>query len=99
MMQAIFDSLWGWIGIAGVIVICCGVVAWFVPPLRNLAVAIGGVAIAAASIYSKGSRDRAALEKRRREEAIAKAQEKYKEIDKRPDSIEDVKRRLKDGTF
>lgn len=99
IIQSIFSSMWGWIGTAGVVVIISLAVAWFIPPLRQLAVAVAGIAVAAATIYSKGSRDRAALEARRKEEAVRKAQESYGQIDKRPDSSDSVRNRLDSGSF
>lgn len=97
--QYVFSTLWGWLGVAGVTVIICGAIAWFIPPLRRIALEVAGVVVAAATIYAKGSRDRANLEKRRKEEAVRKAREAYDEIDKRPDTPDTVSKRLRDGTF
>lgn len=99
IVQALFSSLAGWLGVAGIVVVICGVIAWFVPPLRTAALAVAGVALSVATIYAKGSRDRAALEQRRKDEAVKKLKEKYNEIDKRPDTPDDVARRLRDGSF
>ena len=99
MIEFLFNSLWGWLSVTAIIVIACGLVAWFVPPFRRLALMIGGVALVAATIYAKGTRDRAALEQRRKEEAVAKARKSYDEIDARHDTDDDVTRRLRDGGF
>jgi hypothetical protein len=99
MMDFLFNSMWGWVGSATVIVILCGVVAYFVPPLRRLAIGIAGLAATVAAIYAKGNRDRAAIERRQREEAVKRLNKKYDEIERRPDTTADVKRRLDNGTF
>lgn len=99
ILSTIFTSMWGWIGTAGIVALACLAVAWFFPPLRQIAVSIAGIAIAAATIYSKGARDRAALEARRKEEAVRKAQESYDKIEKRQDSVDSVRDRLKRGDF
>lgn len=99
MWEFIFSSIWGWIGTATLVAIGCLAIAWFIPPLRPYAISIAGVIIAAATIYTKGSRDRAALEKRRKEEAVRKAKEAYDKIDARNDTPDDVVRRLRDGNF
>lgn len=99
IVETFFSSMLGWLGVTGVVVLICGVVAWFVPPLRAPALAIAGVMISLATIYSKGNRDRAALEARRKEEAVRKAKVEYDAIDKRPDTPDDVSRRLRDGSF
>ena len=57
MWEFLFSSLWGWIGVTGVVVIICGAVAWFVPPLRNAAIAVAGAMLAATGIYTKGQYD------------------------------------------
>jgi len=99
MWEFLFSSLWGWIGVTGVVVIICGAVAWFVPPLRGYALMAAGTALALTGIYTKGHRDRAALEARRKEEAVRRAQAEYDKINKRPDTPADVEKRLSNGTF
>lgn len=99
MWDFLFNSLWGWLGIAGVTVVCAFAVAWFVPPFRNMALAIAAGAAGAATIYAKGQRDRAALEERRKEAAIKEVTEKYDEIDKRVDTPSDVAERLRRHGF
>jgi cytochrome b subunit of formate dehydrogenase len=99
MLDFLWNSLWGWIGITGVIVIAAVAVAWFIPAFRNIALAVAGGAIAATTIYTKGSRDRAALEQRRKEEAVKKIQERYDAIDKRKDDDKSVEDRLDRGNF
>ena len=99
MMEFLFNSMWGWVGGATVIIIIAGAVAYFVPPLRRLAIGIAGLAAVAASIYAKGNRDRAAIEKKKRDEAVKRVKEKYDEINRRPDTVDDVSKRLRDGSF
>lgn len=99
MMEFIFGTVWGWIGTAGLVVIGCAVVAYFIPQFRIHALAVAGVFISAATIYTKGTRDRARLEARRKEEAVQKARKQYDEIDTRPDSNESVAKRMRDGSF
>lgn len=99
MLDWLFSSLTGWLGIAGMIAVGCFAVAWFIPPLRNAAMAVAGVVLSAAAIYAKGNRDRAKLEQRRKDEAVRKARAEYDRIERRPDTPADVEKRLKDGTF
>lgn len=60
MWHFLFDSIWGWIGTAGIAVIICAIIGYFVPSLRLLMLEIAGGIIAAAAIYAKGNRDEAA---------------------------------------
>lgn len=99
MMHFIFDTMFGWWGVAGLAVAGCIVVGYFIPSLRLTMLAIAGVFLSSASIYSKGNRDRAALEKRRRDAAVKKAQDDYADIENRPDTPASVSKRLRDGSF
>lgn len=99
MMDFIFGTMWGWIGTAGVVGVVCGVVAYFVPQARLTMAAIAGVFISAASVYSKGSRDRAAADKRATEAAVKKAQQDYDHIETRPDTPDTVADRLRKHSF
>lgn len=99
MMYFIFDTIWGWLSVASMVVIGCVVVGYFVPSLRLAALAVAGAALTLAGVYAKGSRDRARLEAKRKEEAVAAARQKYDAIDKRPDTDKTVQDRLKQGTF
>lgn len=99
MMHFIFDTAWGWIGTAGLVVVICLVVGYFIPQFRLYALAVIGVVVSAASIYAKGNRDRANLEKRQRDDAVTKARKEYYEIDARPDTPADLRDRLKRGGF
>lgn len=99
MWHFIFETLWGWWGVAGVVVIACGVVAYLIPQFRIYALAVAGVFISAATIYTKGNRDRAKLENKRKEEAVAKARKDYADIEARPDTPDTVSKRLRDGSF
>lgn len=95
----LLSSTAGWIAVASVAAVICGFVAWYIPPLRGAALAIGGAIISGAAIYVKGQRDRARAEDARKEKTIKETQKKYDQIEKRPDTIDDVKKRLKDGSF
>jgi hypothetical protein len=99
MWDFIFGTLWGWWGVAGLTVIGCIVVGYFIPSVRMWAIGVAGVVLSGAAIYTKGNRDRAALEAKRKEEAVAKARKEYDEIDNRPDTPDDVARRLREHGF
>ena len=99
IIENVFSTLTGWLGVAGVIVVICGVIAWLFPPFRRIALIVAGVAVSFATIYAKGSRDRANLEARRKEEAVQKARKDYEKIDARPDSPDTVGKRMSDGSF
>jgi len=99
MIDFFLHSLWGWIGLGGVIIIICGVVAWFIPGFRLVAIEIAGGILAATAIYAKGAKDAEALEAAKKEAAVKKAQEDYAKIDSRPDTDNDVDKRLRDGSF
>ncbi len=99
MAHFLFETLWGWWGVAGVVVIVCGLLAYIFPQFRIWAIAVAGVFVSAATIYTKGNRDRAALEARRKEEAVRNARGKYDKIDSRNDTPDDVARRLRDHGF
>src|SRR5678816_2857255 len=99
MAHFMFETLWGWWGVAGVAVIVCGILAYVFPQFRIIALAIAGVFVSAASIYTKGNRDRAALEKRRQEEAVRNVKKKYDEIDAHPRSPSTTADELRRGEF
>lgn len=99
MWDWLFNSLWGWLGVTGVVVAACVAVAIFFPTLRAWCFGIAGSVLSATAIYAKGQRDRAAVEQRRKDEAIAGVQAKYDEIDRAPRTTEAGEKALKDGTF
>lgn len=99
MVLVIDWLLSGWLGLAGLIVVGCAVAAYIFPPFRRIAIEIAAVVFAAAAIYAKGNRDRSALENRRKEEAVQKAQKDYANIDARSDDPKSVAKRLRDGSF
>lgn len=99
MTDWLFSHIWGWVGVTTIVVAACVAVGWFFPQLRTAAAALAAAAISATAIYGKGRRDRAAEEKRKKEEAVRRVEEKYDEIDKRPDTPSDVEKRLDRGTF
>lgn len=98
-MDFIFGTVWGWIGTAGLVVIACIVVGYFFPGLRTIALAVAGVFISFATVYTKGSRDHAAAERRKTEAAIKKVNEDYDHIETRPDTPDTVADRLRRGSF
>lgn len=74
-MEFIFGSVWGWIGTAGLIVAACAVVFIYIPPLRGYAIALAGVAVSVATIYTKGSRDANAKRDAEAEQLIKNAKD------------------------
>jgi hypothetical protein len=99
MSEFLFSSLYGWLGIGGVIILACIAVGIYFPPFRSLAAAVALGTLAAVGLYTKGSRDRARQDKARREEALKKLQAEYDRINKRPDTPTDVEKRLDKGNF
>lgn len=99
MFDFIFDNLYGWWGLATLTVGVCGLLAWWFPPLRGIAVAVGAAVVAAASIYTKGQSDRAAEEKRKRDAAVDRARSDYQKIDQRPDSVKGTQDKMNKGKF
>jgi hypothetical protein len=99
MIDFLFNSLWGWWGVTGLVVVGCAVVFYLFPQWRTHMVAIAGAALAAAGLVTKGHRDRAKIEQKRKDDAVKKAQDAYDKIDKRPDTPSDVERKMRDGTF
>lgn len=94
-----FDSIFGIFAVGGVGIATLIAIAWFIPPLRKLAIQIGIALIAGMAIYGKGVRDRAALEQKRKDEAVAKARADYEKIDARPDTDSTVADKLRHGSF
>lgn len=84
----LFNSLWGWLGIAGVVVVAALAVAWFFPPFRNIALTVAGGALAIAAIYTKGSRDAARRKQAEWDAAERKSVERGKKA--RADAERDV---------
>lgn len=99
MLHFIFETLWGWWGVAGITVIVCVVVGYFVPSLRLAMLAVAGAALSMATAFTKGYNARGKLETKRKEAAVKKAKEDYAKIDARPDTPADVSKRLRDGSF
>ena len=75
MIHFLFDNIWGWIGTAGVVVIICGAIGYFVPSLRLLMLEIGGGILAATAIYAKGNRDEANKWNQAVKDDVAKGQQ------------------------
>ena len=84
MLHFLFDSIWGWIGTAGVVVLICAIIGYFVPSLRLLMLEIGGGILAAAASYAKGNRDEAAKWNQAIKDDVAKGDKA------RSDAIRDV---------
>lgn len=99
MWHFLFSTVWGWLSITGIVVIVCGVVAWLIPSLRLTMLAVAGAVVTVTAAYTKGKRDQAALEQRRKEAAIAAVKARYDKIRKTPSTHADVEKSLKDGTF
>ena len=99
MMHFIFDTIYGWWGVAGITVIACVVVGYFVPSLRLAMLAVAGAAVSMATAFSKGYRARGKLEAQRKEQAVKKAKDDYAKIDSRKDTPDTVSGRFRDGTF
>lgn len=99
MIDFLFNSIWGWAGIGGVVIIGALAAAYFFPPFRKLALAVAAGAVAVLAIYSKGASDNARREKEKRDKAVKKAEKDYAKIDARPDKPDDVAKRLRDGSF
>lgn len=99
ILHAIFDTLYGWWGVAGITVIFCVALGYFVPSLRLSMIAIAGAAIWLASAFTKGWAAAKADDQRKTEEAIQKARAEYDQIDARPDTTDDVANRLRGGNF
>lgn len=57
MLDLLFNSLWGWLGLGGVVIAAALAVAWFFPPFRQLALTVAAAAAGAVALYSKGAAD------------------------------------------
>ena len=99
MAEWLWHSTLAWVGMSTLIVIGCLAVAWFIPPLRRLAVEAAVVVGSAALLYAKGSADRASEERKKSDAAVKRNQEQFNKIDARPDTDDDVDKRLRDGSF
>lgn len=99
MIEAMWNSLWAWIAIPGLIAVVLLVASWRFPEFRRILWAAAGLVAIAASLVAKGHRDRKRIEDEKREAAVKKVQEKYDEIERKPSGPSDVDKRLRDGTF
>lgn len=76
MADYLFHSVYAWIGLGGVTIVILGVIAYFIPGFRLLAIEIAGAILAATAIYAKGAKDQKgqdqAKQKRVEDAAIAK---------------------------
>lgn len=98
MLHLIFDTLWGWWGVATAVILVCAVLAYFFPTLRVPLLGVVGVVVTAASLVTKGARDERARAKARNDAAVKKVGEKYDEIEKRTDPNR-ARDRLRDNSF
>lgn len=99
MFDFIVNYIFGWYGLAGLLIAGCVIVAVLIPQFRIYALLGIPAVLAFLGAYNKGQRDRAALEQRRKDEAVRKAQADYDRIERRPDKPSDVQKRMRDGTF
>lgn len=101
MWDIILSWFFSWIGITGVVALCAFAVAMIFPQFRATALIVAGGALGAAALIAKGRSDQAALEKKRREEAVARARQKYTDIErKRADETdEEFLKRLDEGKW
>lgn len=99
MFSWLLDHMWATMSVATLIVIACGAIAWFIPPLRRIAIEVGVFVAGLAVVFTRGyltaKRERAAKD----EKMVKRAQEKFDEIDRRPDTSDDLDKRLRDGKF
>ena len=99
MMPDWINPLVAWLGLGGAGIAGLLALAYFVPSFRKYALIAAAGLAAIMTAYTKGNRDRAALEARRKEEAVRKAQKDYAKIDARPDDPASVAKRMRDGSF
>lgn len=99
MIHFIFDTLYGWWGVAGITVLVCVAVGYFIPSLRLSMIAVGGAAIWLASAFTKGWAAAKRDDRAKTEAAIKKVNEDYDHIETRPDSPDTVADRLRRGNF
>lgn len=98
MLHLIFDTLWGWWGVAGVVLVVCGLIAWLIPQARIYAIAVAGTVITAASIFAKGYAARGKKEQEKRDAAVKKVGGEYDKIEARTDANR-ARDRLRDNSF
>lgn len=98
MLHFIFNTFWGWCGVAGLVIAICAGLAYLFPTLRLYLLGVVGVVVTAASLVTKGARDERARAKARNDAAVKKVGEKYDEIEKRADPNR-ARDRLRDGSF
>lgn len=95
----IFGTIYGWIGIAGLIVIGCLAVAYLIPAWRPYAIAVAVVAVSVATAFTKGWLARGRVEQQRKDEAVKRTTDAYDKIEKRPDTPGTVADRLRNNDF
>lgn len=99
MFSWILDHYIATLSLATLFVIGCGAVAWFFPPLRRLAIEAAVLVIGALAIFTRGYMTAKKEERAKDEKMVKKAQEKFDEIERRPDTDSDLDKRLRDGRF
>lgn len=95
MMPDWINPLVGWIGLGGTIIAAALAVAWFIPPLRNLAITVAAGVAGGLAVYGKGYRDAAEKKKREREADERKAIQRGR--DARADAERDADSGVRDG--
>lgn len=57
ILSYLWSSVWGWVGITGVVIAGCAVVAYIFPLLRREAIEVAVIAAVSTGIYAKGYHD------------------------------------------
>ena len=65
MLDFLFNSIWGWLGIGSSIIAACVAIGWFFPPFRKLAWTVAGATAGVLAIYAKGANDAKRRERER----------------------------------
>ena len=99
MITWILDHYIATLSITVISIIACGAVAWFIPPLRRLAIEAGILIATAAAIFTRGYLAAKREDRAKQEKAVEKAKQEFDKIDARPDTDSTVDKRLRDGSF
>lgn len=99
MFSWILDHYIATASLTVIIVAACVAVAWFFPMFRRIAIEVAVGVLGAMAIFTRGYMTAKKEEREKDEKMVKKAQEKFDEIDRRPDTGSDVDKRLRDGKF
>ena len=99
MIQTLWNSSVAWFGIGGSLVLAAAAVAYFFPPFRKQAIAVGAGILGVLAIYGKGAADAKRKDRERRDAAANKIQDKYREIDARPVDDKSVIDDMRNGKY